>query len=558
MFGRKQKIEVTVEGRNSARAGVRPVAQRIISDIVSPRSGDPASRAVKGSAIRPAVRAVAETVAPIVAKITVADHHRSASVTLGKKLGAAMDAVWAKTITAKAKPSGAPQADTAHPPHAGKLDFLTRRPIAESKLPKLPKKSGVSASFQEKLNDLSALLGSASRSKDDDGLVMVGAAPRRVSTKVLIVGFSASLILIFGGGFFALNIFSSVTVNIVPKFEDITIDKTFSVAKDSNIASGVIAGELMTFRQAVEASKETTGKLDANSKARGRIVIYNAYSAESQTLVRRTRFETPEGKIYRLLDGTTVPGFTTKSGQTTPGSIEVAVEADQPGEEYNVGLSDFTIPGFKSTARYTKFYGRSKTLMVGGATSEKRVTARADIDELKTGLAAKLEETIKSEYGSKVPEGFKLLDGAYTIGYEDAAASPPLDAEGENVTVALVGNFRGLLIKKELLAEAIATVYGKDGLSKKARVVNVDDLTISVVRQNLESNEMSIHVSGRAHFVWNIDQVAIVSEFMAGKSTAEIFGAHEGIEKAEIVFSPSWWHYIPKNKDKIHIKLIGA
>ncbi|MBI5742756.1 MAG: hypothetical protein HZA25_02880 [Candidatus Niyogibacteria bacterium] len=242
----------------------------------------------------------------------------------------------------------------------------------------------------------------------------------------------------------------------------------------------------------------------------------------------------------------------------TPGSIEVAVEADQAGEEYNVGLTDFTIPGFKGTARYTKFYGRSKTPMAGGAMSEKRVTARADIDALKTDLAAKLEETIKTRYQAEVPEGFKLLDGAYTIGYEDAIANPPLDAEGDKVTVALVGNFRGFLIKKEVLAEAIAAAYGKDGLSKRAHVANVDDLAVSVVRKDLEKNEMSVHVSGTARFVWNIDEIAIASEFLSGKSTAEIFGAHEGIEKAEVVFSPSWWHFIPKNKDKIHIKLVGA
>jgi hypothetical protein len=571
MFWKKQKIEVTVDGGNAAPTGARPATRRIVSDIMPARAVKPLVKAVVKVVVKPA-----EPATIVVSKIAVPAMTKMAEMVtkavpavLSKKTEAAQvtDIGPTKAASPVVRPSVVPRVNVVQLPKVsgaapariggGKFDFLTRQPIADGAMPKLPEKPGVFSRLQEKFNYLTALFKPEPKPEHENGAVMTVAAPHRISAKIATFGIIAALVLIIGGGFFVLNIFSSVTVNIAPKIENVAIDKTFSVAKDGDPATGVIAGELMSFKQAEEAVKETTGKLDANSKSRGRIVIYNAYSAEPQTLVKRTRFETPEGKVYRLLDGAVVPGLTTKSGQTTPGSIEVAVEADQAGEEYNVGLTDFTIPGFKGTARYTKFYGRSKTPMAGGVTSEKRVTARADVDALKTDLAAKLEETIKTRYQAEVPEGFKLLDGAYTIGYEDAIANPPLDAEGDKVTVVLVGNFRGLLIKKEVLAEAIATAYGKDGLAKKARVANVDDLTVSVVRKNLESNEMSIHVSGTARFVWNIDEIAIVNEFLSGKSTAEIFGAHEGIEKAEVQFSPSWWHYIPKDNKRIKVKISG-
>ena len=61
-----------------------------------------------------------------------------------------------------------------------------------------------------------------------------------------------------------------------------------------------------------------------------------------------------------------MPGESLVSGKTVPGSTETAVSADEAGKEYNIGKTDFTIPGFKGDARYSKFYARSKTDMEGG------------------------------------------------------------------------------------------------------------------------------------------------------------------------------------------------
>ena len=95
-------------------------------------------------------------------------------------------------------------------------------------------------------------------------------------------------------------------------------------------------------------------------------MIYNKYSAEAQIFVKDTRFETPEGKIYRIDRAVTVPGMKNSGGQTVAGSVEATVYADKSGSEYNIGFSDFTIPGLKGGLKYEKFYARSKTPMTGG------------------------------------------------------------------------------------------------------------------------------------------------------------------------------------------------
>jgi len=94
----------------------------------------------------------------------------------------------------------------------------------------------------------------------------------------------------------------------------------------------------------VQSTSEDTVK----EKASGQITVFNDFNENTQRLIKNTRFETSEGLIYRIQNSVVVPGQTVdSSGKTVPGSIVVTVYSDQPGEKYNIGLTDFTIPGFK-------------------------------------------------------------------------------------------------------------------------------------------------------------------------------------------------------------------
>ncbi|MBI5152986.1 MAG: hypothetical protein HZA36_00780, partial [Parcubacteria group bacterium] len=102
-----------------------------------------------------------------------------------------------------------------------------------------------------------------------------------------------------------------------------------------------------------------TSKQTVTKKATGIITIYNAYSTASQRLVATTRFRSPDGKIFRINAGVTIPGAKTTGGTIILSSIDVPVTADQPGAPYNIGATSFTIPGFEGSPKYKGFYGKS-------------------------------------------------------------------------------------------------------------------------------------------------------------------------------------------------------
>lgn len=151
-------------------------------------------------------------------------------------------------------------------------------------------------------------------------------------------------------------------------------------------------------------SFSATGISDsAGQKSKGSLVIYNEYSSSPQPLVATTRFETEDGKIFRLVKGVSVPGTVSVGGKQNPGAIEVEVVADIPGDAHNVGPSSFKIPGFKGTDKYDKIYAKSTKTMIGGGLSGDmvKIVNQSDIDAAKekTEAAAKekIGELIKGE-----------------------------------------------------------------------------------------------------------------------------------------------------------------
>lgn len=373
-----------------------------------------------------------------------------------------------------------------------------------------------------------------------------------LGNKKYIIPSVAILILIVG--LFLVNAISYATLKITPRQQFLEITSSI---KGTKSVGGDMLIEIISFKKVSEMIGPTTGMKEVSKKASGKIVIYNAYSSDSQMLIRRTRFETPDGKIYRISNTITVPGAEIKDGKIVPSSIEVEVFADKAGDEYNISLIDFTIPGFKGTARYSKFYARSKTEMAGGFIGVKQVATKEDVERVIESLKQQIKDEIFVEYKKQIPDGFVLLDEAYKITYNEELISPPVDGDGTEVLVRLSGIFSGLLFSKEAMSNSLVQSYLGNTVTDKVLVENIDDLNKNITTIDFENGDMVINISGRAHMVWDLDEESLKRDFLKKeKSVMEIFNSYEIIEKAEVVFWPSWWHLIPRKMDKIHIERV--
>ncbi len=287
---------------------------------------------------------------------------------------------------------------------------------------------------------------------------------------------------------------------------------------------------------------ESTGtSTESNYKARGSVTIYNNYSTSPQKLVATTRLLTKDGILFRLVEGVTVPGMTTKDGVTVPGSVRADVIADKAGEESNIGPSEFTIPGFKGSPRYGKFFAKSEGQMAGGSVEggTRNVITKDDLDRAKKSAEEEVVKIAKEQIMLDASEqGKKALDDAISteIVFSGAQITAGVAAESFDYTVHV--RAKGLVFSEEditiMLKRALSQDIDKDKMTMKDL-----KLTYSPSLANFEKQLLELKVRGTARLVPNIDTES-VRNAIAGKKKEDIdsvLSSFDGIEQAELRYN---------------------
>jgi len=154
--------------------------------------------------------------------------------------------------------------------------------------------------------------------------------------------------------FFVANYFAMATIEVTPVTRSSQIDTNFTATVGESESELIFHFTSLSEVKAKEVPATIEKKIQ--KKASGTVTIFNAYNGESQRLIKNTRLESADHKIFRIDQSVVVPGAKVVDGKTVPGSVDSVVYADVAGKEYNIGLGDFTIPGFKGDPRYSKFY----------------------------------------------------------------------------------------------------------------------------------------------------------------------------------------------------------
>lgn len=230
-----------------------------------------------------------------------------------------------------------------------------------------------------------------------------------------------------------------------------------------NLASGIIPGRVL--EKTLEKSKtfQTTGVKSIPDKATGQATIFNNYSA-NQPLVATTRLLSKDGVLYRLKEGAVVPA---KS------QITVDISADQPGKEYEIGPTEFTIPGLSASLQKL-IYAKSDKPTAGGI-KEIKILSQQDLDNAQADLKKELAADSLSSLTSELKEAESLMPIPLSEEIMESKASKKLDTETNDFTLTLK-------IKNQLLAfqKNDVTNTARDELAKKITdTQKVEDYTLA-------------------------------------------------------------------------------
>lgn len=371
-----------------------------------------------------------------------------------------------------------------------------------------------------------------------------------------------------------LWIFEKATVKVVPAERTMELSDTFTAFSSGGVGASPVREALATglsFQVMQSHGTETktvkaTGVEHVDRKASGTIVVYNNYSSASQRLITNTRFETPDGFIYRIHESVVVPGQKTFQGKKTPGSLEVIVYADEPGEKYSIGLTDFTIPGFKGLPQYKGFYARSKTPMTGGFSGIVKTISKEELEKLKDELRTSVTRKLLEDAETQKPERFVLFNKAVFIDFSVANAEQK-DVNENTVSVIGTGNLSGIMFDKEELEQQIGRkLIPTLGSDERVRIANLLELDFGFSNLNGEnakalniaaSPEVRFTLNGKAHIVWVFDEEKLKMELMGKpkKNLSSILTGFPSIVKAKAVLRPFWKRSFPEDIRDIHIEL---
>jgi hypothetical protein len=366
---------------------------------------------------------------------------------------------------------------------------------------------------------------------------------------VWIGALAAVLVLIVA---FSL-LFSGATVTVTPQQRSVLIDGTFEATQGA--VPPALSYEVMQVDGELSATVSATGEETAEERASGQIVVFNDYSETQQRLITNTRFETPDGLIYRITQPVIVPGQREENGTLVPGSVEVTVYADEPGDQYNIGLTDFTIPGFQGSPQFESMYARSKTPMQGGFIGERLTADPSVVEQTRARLREQLEQDLREEALAQKTEGYYLFPGAVFALFQ----SLPSTDSGEQVQINERAVLYGVLFSESQLASFVAqnTIPGFENVP--VRLSDISTLSFNVTDPETvrpwEADSFEFTLSGNTEVIWVFD-AAQLKEDLSGRAKEAlqtVLSGYQGIERAEVVLRPFWKQSFPEDPEKISV-----
>lgn len=287
------------------------------------------------------------------------------------------------------------------------------------------------------------------------------------------------------------------------------------------------------------------------------MTISNCLDSDEHKFIEGTRFQAPDGKIFRSTAEVTVPGGSGSFfGCTKPGTASVNVIADQNGDSYNEGPANYTLPGLPASQQSgANSISAKGAQMSGGTTKTVTVTTQSDVDTAKTALLEKDKDGAKRDLEGRVPSGYTVLEPSQTSATTSTSPSPAVDAEGSTGTLNLKVTYTVLAVKESeyhdlLKAQELKQIGDNnqiydDGLSSAQLTSSEKD----------SSGRQSFHLTTEAYGGVKIDTSTIATQVKGKRygDAVDVATRQPGVSKAEVKLSPTWATSLPGRSDKIKV-----
>jgi len=391
--------------------------------------------------------------------------------------------------------------------------------------------------------------------KEEDSFEDYNKPPKRNGFKKygIIFGILILIFLLFS----VISSFDSAVISATPKTESSPFNEQILIEELSQRANNESLGyRVIELSQESEKTVIAIDEEPVQEKASGEITIFNEYSENSQKLIKNTRFESAEGKIYRIQESTEVPGYTKVSGNINPGQITVMVYADEAGEDYNLESDNFKIPGFEGQDPYDFFYAKTETSITGGFDGIRKIVSESDIENGSEELTSNLKSKLIAELNEQVTEEFYIYYNDESFKF-DKITQESVDGS-DNVKLKMRGRISANIFNKVDLSNSLAeNLFANYFTNENTLIDNFESINVEITN-NTDSGLEFITISGDSKFVWQIDDNKLKKDLISieKRTLSTVMQDYTEIQTAEAVIKPFWRSTFPEKEKDIKIEIV--
>ena len=377
------------------------------------------------------------------------------------------------------------------------------------------------------------------------------------------------VVAVIGVGVFLIStVFAKTTFELTLATADISVDGRFSAIREPAQSADISYSKQGPYSEIREATVTDITRERQNTRASGTITVHNMNkSGERLDLINRTRFQTADGRIYRLIGKQTIPGGKTIGGEFVPGKREVKVESDAVGDRFNLEEKGvrFSIPGLAKYKEFSETYAISKTTIIGGFSGERFIPNSEEDAKKREQLRREIEVALREKLAQAL-ETNTLTD---RIVFSDAVFIEYESLENNQTDSGVVIREKGVLNAisfreadlARLLTKFTTATTPKNESPKKVVGANTSLLLKMDAGEDFDiesSTEFGFSLSGSASLKWEIDEALFVSD-VAGSSRSEAEAIlleryPQVVQVNTFDIFPLWRTSIPTNRNKIEVR----
>ncbi len=367
------------------------------------------------------------------------------------------------------------------------------------------------------------------------------------------------LVIIIVIGVYLYNTLPYVKIQVSPKFSDVNIQDSLTADKsfqNVDLTQKTIPAQYIEIEKDGAQDFLATGSATNGGNASGTITVYNKVTPATPIILKAgTHFLSDSGKYFKSVSKITIPPMKGK----TPGSVSVAVQAEQTGADFNIGASNFSVPGLSGTSYYYGVWAVSTSAMSGGFSGNVKKVTADDIQTAQGILTKKLSDDAISSIKSSLTQDEILLDGAVSTNMLSANSDTDANSIKDSFNESVKVQASALVFKKSDLQQFVKNDISAqltDGQSLLEKSLSVNYSADSV---DLQGGTEKINLQILAKSYYNLDLQSLVGS-LSGKSSSDIkaiiSSKYSGeVASTKVNFWPLWVNSAPTNQKRINISL---